>query len=75
MTIKLPETNIFDMFLHLIGKKRGVFIPNKAYNNYGHHVYAIGKKESFWKALLRRKGVDLPNAMVDLFDRKPGRSK
>ncbi len=72
MTIKLPEPNIFDKFLLFIGKPRGVIIPPKAYKNYGQYVYAIGNKESFWKALLRRKGVELPNEMEDIFEYHEG---
>ncbi|MEA3361179.1 MAG: hypothetical protein U9R17_17475 [Thermodesulfobacteriota bacterium] len=68
MTIKLPQPNILDRFLHFIGKKRGIIIPTKAYRNYGQYVYATGKKESFWKALFRRKDVDLPNNMADVFE-------
>jgi len=68
MTIKLPEPDIFDKFLRFIGKQRGVIIPAKAYKKYGQYVYAMGQKESFWKALVRRKGVDLPDGMVDILE-------
>ena len=68
MTIKLPEPNIFDRFLHFIGKKRGVFIPTKAYENYGQYVYTIGKKENFWNALLRPKSEHLLDGFIDIYD-------
>ena len=66
MTIKVPPLSIFDKFLYFIGKTRGVFIPTKVHSEYGQHVYAISIKESFWKALLRPKGVDLPENMFDI---------
>lgn len=68
MTIKLPKPNIFDKFLHFIGKKRGVFIPTKVNENYGQYVYTIGKKENFWKALLRPKSEQLVHGFIDIFD-------
>ena len=68
MTIKLSEPNIFDQFLNFLGKKRGVFIPTKAYENHGQYVYAVGKKESFLKAFLRPAGKSLPDGLIDIFD-------
>lgn len=68
MTIKLPEPNIFDKFLHVIGKKRGVFIPTKVHEKYGQYVYTIGKKENFWNALLRPKNAPLLDGFIDIFD-------
>jgi len=68
MTLKFPEPNMLDKFLHFIGKRRGVTIPANLYKNYGQYVYAKANKESFWKALLRRKGVELPTEMVDIFE-------
>ena len=68
MTIKLSEPNIFDQFLNFLGKKRGVFIPTKAYEDYGQYVYAVAKKENYWKALLRPAGKSLPDGFIDIFD-------
>lgn len=68
MTIRLPQPTVFDQLLHLLGKKRGVILPTKAHKAYGPYVYANGKKENFWKALLRSKSTDLPKEMIDIFD-------
>lgn len=68
MTIKLPEPNILDKFLHFIGKKRGVFIPTKVHEKYGPYGYTIGKKENFWNALLRPKNAPLLDGFIDIFD-------
>ena len=68
MTIKLSEPNIFDQFLNFLGKKRGVFIPTKAYEDYGQYVYAVAKKENYWKALLRPADKPLPEGSMDIFE-------
>lgn len=68
MTIKLPEPNMFDQLLYFIGKKRGVILPTKIDKDYGQYAYGIGKKENFWKALLRPRGADIPEEMADIFE-------
>ena len=68
MTIKLPELNMFDRLLYSMGKKRGVILPAKTDKDYGQYAYAIGKKENFWKALLRPRGADIPEEMADLIE-------
>jgi len=58
MTIRIPDDNIFDKVLHLLGKKRQVIAPegaDKIYKEYGPHVQIRGEKESFFKALFRKK--------------------
>lgn len=67
MTIKLPQPNIFDKILKLIGKKRGVIISTNAYEKYGQYAYVAGQRESFWKALVRPKGQRLPEGTVDIY--------
>ena len=67
MTIRLPDPNIIDRFLKLIGKKRGVIFPTEAYEKFGPYVYANAYKESFWKALFRPRNQSLPEGLVDVF--------
>jgi hypothetical protein len=67
MTIRTPKANIFDRFLKLLGKKRGVKFPGEAYKRFGPYVYANTLKENFWKALLRPANQPLPDDLVDLF--------
>jgi hypothetical protein len=67
MTIRLPEPNILDRFLNLLGKKRGVKIPIGAFEKFGPHFSAKAYKESFWKALFRSRYQDLPEGLVDVF--------
>ena len=68
MTDKLPEPNVLDKLLHILGIRRAVIVPSEAYEKYGQYVYVKGKKESFWKALLRPKGTELSEGSLDLFD-------
>ena len=67
MTITMPEPSLADKVLKVLGKKRGVIFPDKAVEKFGQHVYARAYKESFWKALLRPEGQELPEDMVDIF--------
>jgi hypothetical protein len=67
MTIRMPQANIFDRFLRLIGKKRGVIFPSGALGQPGLDVYARAWKENFWTALLRPARQPLPDGTVDLF--------
>ena len=58
MTIRIPDDNILDNILHLLGKNRQVIIPegaDKIYKEYGPHAQIKGEKESFFKALFRKK--------------------
>jgi hypothetical protein len=68
MTIKRPTPNILDRLFNGLRKKRGLIIPDKAHEQYGPRVYAVARKESFWGALFRLKGRDLPEGMVDLME-------
>ena len=63
MTIKIPELTVADRILKALGKKRGVRVPRSAEP----YSYSRLKKESFWKALLRPAGKDLPPGYVDIF--------
>ena len=67
MTIRIPKANIFDRFLKLLGKRRGVRLPGEAYEKFGPYVYTNPLKENFWKALLRPANQPLPDDLVDLF--------
>lgn len=67
MTIRLPDPNIFDKFLKLLGKKRGVIFPSGNYEKFGLHFYAKAYKESFWRALFRSSGNELPDNLIDIF--------
>lgn len=58
MTIKIPPENIFDKILHIFGKKRKIIVPEEAdqiYKELGPYAQIKGKRESFWKALFRKK--------------------
>jgi hypothetical protein len=60
MTIRMPQASLFDRLLKLIGKKRGVRLPEGAMAQFGQHVYAKAIKENFWRALMRPAGKPLP---------------
>ena len=64
MTIKLPKTTLADKLLALIGKRRAVRMPFKAYEKLGPYVYAQAVKEPFWRALIRPKNQDPPEGWV-----------
>jgi len=68
MTVKLPEPNVFDKLLRLLGKKRGVFVPEISNSSYGQYGYAAGKKENLLMAFFRPAGEKLPNGFIDIFD-------
>ena len=67
MTIRFPDPNIFDRFLKLLGKKRGVIFPSGNHEKFGPSLYAKAYKESFWRALFRSRNQDLPKGLVDVF--------
>ena len=67
MTIRMPQANIFDRFLRILGKKRGVIFPERAVEEFGQHVYAKAWKENFWSALFRPAGQPLPEGYADLY--------
>ena len=57
MTVRIPPENILDKILQLFGKEREVIIPEeagKAYREIGPYVQIRGKREGFFKALLRK---------------------
>lgn len=57
MTIKIPPENILDKILKRCGKKREVIIPEEAgivYRDTGPYVQIKGKRENFFRALLRK---------------------
>ena len=57
MTVRIPPENILDKILRLFGKEREVIIPEEAgetYKNMGPYVQIRGKREGFFKALLRK---------------------
>ena len=58
MTIRGPEKNILDKILAIFGKERDIIVPenmNESYRKYGPYVYIKAKRESFWKALFKKK--------------------
>ena len=58
MTIKAPRKNIFDKILAVLGKQRDTIVPentDESYRKYGPYVYIKAKRESFWKALLKKR--------------------
>jgi len=58
MTIKIPQENILDKILKIFGKERKIITPSevdKIYHEFGPYVQIKAKKESFFKALFRRK--------------------
>lgn len=64
MTIRIPERTMGDKVLHILGKKRAVFVPGDIYKKHGPYVYARAQRESFLKALLRKKDGELPDGWV-----------
>ncbi len=54
MTIKIEKPGLADMILNLFGKSRQVVVPEDVYKH-GPHTYIHAKRESFWKALFRKK--------------------
>ena len=57
MTVRIPPENILDKILKLLGKERGVIIPEQAgqvYREIGPYVQIWGKRENFFKAFLRK---------------------
>jgi hypothetical protein len=67
MTIMQPQISVADKILMALGKKRGIRTISGLYYTWGPYAYARLEKESFWVALLRPKGVALPEDMADLF--------
>lgn len=58
MTLLIPETNWKDRLLLMFGRIRMIVVPkyiNKIYEDCGIYVVVKASRESFWKALFRRK--------------------
>jgi len=55
MTYRIPEATFADKLLALVGKRRAIWIPADVYKRFGPYVYVEARKESFWRALFRRK--------------------
>ncbi len=55
-TIRIPGPSLLDCLLRVLGKKRGIFIPEPPE---GTDAYILARKEPFLRALLRPKGQDL----------------
>ena len=68
MTIRLPEPDVFDRILRLLGKKRAVYIPSNVDKEFGPYSIIVGKKESFIKALICSKDRILSDGWVYLED-------
>ena len=57
MTVRIPPENILDKILKLLNKERKIIIPGevgKAYREIGPYVQIKGKRENFFKAILRK---------------------
>ena len=57
MTVRIPPENILDRILKLLGKERQVIIPDEAgkvYKEIGPYVQIRGKRENFFKVLIRK---------------------
>ncbi len=66
MTVKIPEKNMVDKMLGILGKRRAVYIPNlKKFEPY---VYAQVQKEPILRALLRPHDASLPDGWVYIDD-------
>ena len=57
MTIKIEKPGLADRILKLFGKSREVEVPEDVYKKHGPHTYIHAKRESFRKALFRKKNV------------------
>jgi len=68
MTVRLPKPNVFDDILKLLGKKRAVYIPPNIDKEFGPYTIIVGKKESFFKALISSKNRILSNGWIYLED-------
>ena len=57
MTVRIPPENILDKILKLFGKEREVIVPDeagKAYREIGPYLQIMGKRENFFKVLVRK---------------------
>ncbi len=68
MTVKIPKPTMTDRILNLLGKKRAIHIPDDVHKEYSPYGYMQAQRESFLKALLRKKGEELPEGWVYLED-------
>jgi hypothetical protein len=67
----MPKEGLSDKLLKVLGKKRGVKIPEGIFKNFDPQkvdVYAVAQKESFWKALFRAKDEELPQDFFNLYE-------
>ncbi len=58
MTIRFPKKTLGDKILKLISRERSIQIPegiNDAHERFGQYADVLVKRESFWKALLRKQ--------------------
>jgi hypothetical protein len=65
MTLRIPKQNFADRLLISLGKKRGVIVPADIQGKFGPYAFEQAKRESFWKALFRQKGMPLPKGVLD----------
>ena len=64
MHLKLPKPSIFDKLLRVMGKKRVVHFPALSH---AEHSQLIGKKENFFKALLRSESKEIDEDVFHVF--------
>ena len=58
MTIKIQPPNALDKIAEIFGKKRAVYMPEKAMQ--GKYGVYVARRESILRALLRPKDAPLP---------------
>jgi len=69
MTVKVPEKNMVDKMLGILGKRCAVYIPNLEKRE--PYVYAQARKEPVLRALLRPRNAPLPDGWVYIDDLIP----
>lgn len=71
MTIVIPNPDIVDRVLRILGKRRGVAVHGETTDPKSTQSYYAPKKESPLRALLRPSGRALPEGMIDVFRLQP----
>jgi len=68
MTVRVSPPTFSDTILHLFGKRRAIYIGTPLNRELEKYQYRQAQRESFWKALLRKKNTQLPPHWVYLDD-------
>ena len=75
MTIVIPNPDLIDRLLRLLGKTCGVAVHGETTDPNSTQCYVAPKKESPLKALFRPSGEPLPDRMIDIFTLQPEEEK